>query len=200
MKIPLIFSGPGIEKGRTVQGLTCLNDVTRTLIEYGQGPELPKPYGMSLKGILENDEEIDSERSIISQIGTYGKNKDDIDLPSAMIRKGDYKLVSYHGYDRVSLYNVVEDSLCGNDIGLDSQYDGIKEELLVVLNEKWDGEKAKKLSFEALDNFYVMQKWANATKSPVVEKFYDGIKGELVSNWSMDAKDNYIEKSKAEVV
>jgi choline-sulfatase len=199
-KIPLIFSGPGVEKGRIVEGLTCLNDVTRTLIEYGQGPELPKPYGMSLKDVIEKGEEIDSERSIISQIGTYGKNKDDMDLPSAMIRKGDYKLISYHGYERASLYNLEKDYLCGNDLGLDSQYDKIKDDLLGELNEKWDGEKALRLSLETLDNFSIMKEWANTTKFSLMGKFYDGLRGEIVPNWSMDPKDNYIEKSKAEVV
>jgi choline-sulfatase len=193
VKIPLIFSGPGIEEGRTVEGLACLNDVTRTLIEYGEGPELPKPYGMSLKNVLENKEEIDKDRSIISQIGTYGKNKDDLDLPSAMIRKGEYKLVSYHGYERASLYNVEKDNLCGNDIGRDSNFDEIKDELLNELNEKWDGEKALRLSLEALDNFFVTSKWANTTRSPMMEKFYDGLKKEFLPNWSMDSKDNYIE-------
>lgn len=192
-KIPMIVSGPGIEAGREVDGLVCLNDLTRTFIEYGGGPELPKPYGQSLKGVWEQGERIDPERTIISQIGTYGKNPKDMDLPSAMIRKGDYKLVSYHGYDEPSLFNVTEDSLCVHDLRLNEAYDDVKRELLDELNQNWDGEKALRLSNEAMDNFKIMQQWANITKFPLMERFYNGLTGTITGNWSMNAEDNRIE-------
>ncbi len=193
VKVPLIFSGPGVEKGREIEGLVCLNDVTRTLIDYGTGPELPKPYGQSLRGVLEKGEEIDSNRAIVSQIGTYGKNRFDKDLPAAMIRKGDYKLISYHGYEEVSLYNLKEDFLCGDDLSNLPDHDEIKKELLDELNEVWDGEKALRLSEEAMENFYIMKEWAHKTRFPLMEKFYNGLTNEITDNWSMDSKDNYIE-------
>ncbi len=193
VKIPLIFSGPGIKKDRVVEGLVCLNDVTRTLIDYGTGPELPKPYGQNLREVLEKGAEIDKDRAVVSQIGTYGKNPDDKDLPAAMIRKGDYKLISYHGYDEVSLYNVSEDFLCGKNLANEKGLKDIKEELLNELNKVWDGEKALRLCDEAMDNFHIMQEWAKKTYFPLMEKFYNGLTNNITDNWSMDSKDNYIE-------
>lgn len=192
-KIPMIVSGPGIQKNRVVSELVCLNDLTRTFVEYGQGPELPKPYGQSLKAVWEGKETIDKERSIISQIGTYGKNLNDMDLPSAMIRKGNYKLITYHGYEQVSLYDVSKDLLCGHDLSKDSSYDKIKKELLEELNQSWNGQKALDYSVDAMNNFFIMKEWANKTKFPLMEKFYNGLKNEITSNWSMNPEDNYIE-------
>ncbi|HKL43376.1 MAG TPA: sulfatase-like hydrolase/transferase [Clostridia bacterium] len=193
VRIPMIFSGPGIQKGRTVDGLVCLNDITRTLIEYGGGPELPRPYGISLKSILENNEEVPEGRSIISQIGTYGKNKEDLDLPSAMIIKGDYKLISYFGYERTSLYNMKDDKICSHDLFYDKKQNKKRIELENELDKYWDGEKALELSLNALDNFKVMKEWANITKFPLMGKFYNGLNDEITPNWSMDSKDNRVE-------
>jgi choline-sulfatase len=196
VKIPLIVSGPGIKKGREVNGLVCLNDLTRTFIEYGGGPELDKPYGQSLRNVLENSEEINEDRSIISQIGTYGKNPDDIDLPSAMIRKGDYKLISYHGYDEVSLFNVTDDPLCGNDLRNQERYDNLKISLLTELNEVWDSSEALRLSNQSMVNFNIMHQWARKTKFPLINRFYNGLTNSMTPNWDMDEKNVYIEVTK----
>jgi choline-sulfatase len=192
VKIPMIFSGPDIDKYKVVEEPVCLNDITRTLVDYGGGPELPKAYGMSLRAVLENKGKIDKDRAIISQIGTYGKNKDDVDLPSAMIKKGRYKLISYHGYDRVSLYDTSSDYNCVHDLGLDPEFDEIKKALLEELNEHWDGQEAEDISKENLDNFNIMKAWTNITEFPLIEKFYDGYEGKIIPNWSMNKEDNFL--------
>ena len=189
VKIPMIVSGANIKGGRVVEELTCLNDLTRTFIDYGKGPELQKPYGQSLKNVLEGNGEIDEDRSIISQIGIYGRNPDNCDYPSAMIRKGDYKLISYYGFDEVSLFNLKDDPYCARDLRSDKDYDKLKNELLDELNQFWDGEKAYRRSIEVLNNYLVLVQWGKATKNPIAGKFYNGLTGSIENNWAMDAKD-----------
>ena len=197
VKIPMIVAGPGIEKNRVVSELVCLNDLTRTFVEYGEGPELPKAYGQSLKKVWEGKETIDPERSIISQIGTYGKDLNDMDWPSAMIRKGVYKLISYHGYDKASLYDVTQDPLCGNDLTDNPDYEAIKTEMLDELNQSWDGQKALDYCVESMNNFFIMKEWANKTKFPLMEKFFNGLTGTITDNFRMNPEENYISVKKA---
>jgi len=192
VKVPLIFSGPGIMAGKTIDEPVCLLDATRTIIHYAGGPELPKPYGISLHKTLEEGVRLDPQRSIISQIGTYGKNPQDRDLPSAMIVKGDYKLISYHGFDYPSLFKLTKDPYESNDLGLDPEYANVRLELEEELCEYWDGAKALEICDDGLACFQIQQQWANKTQFKMVYALYNTVTDTLAPAWDMQSENTYV--------
>lgn len=192
VKVPMMFAGPGICEGVVVKEPACLLDLTRTLIEYGGGPELPKPYGMSLMPILHGQTALDPDRSIISHIGTYGKDRRDRDLPSAMIVKGSYKLISYHGYEQPSLFDIAADPKETNDLGADPAYAGVCSALLEELSQTWDGERALQVCDYGMDCFEVQREWSNKTRFKLVNKIYDTVNERFFPGWDMRDIKSYV--------
>jgi choline-sulfatase len=192
VKIPFIVAGPCIGENVIVDEPVCLNDLTRTILEYSGGPELPKPYGMSLRAVLESRGKLDPNRAIISQIGTYGKNPKDRDLPSAMIVKGRYKLISYHGYPRPSLFDLINDPSESSDLGSDCLYDVIAKDLLDELGKQWDGQQALEVCDNGFACFEIQKQWANTTKFKMVNTLYDTVHDKLSPAWDMRGIASYV--------
>ncbi|MDP3387042.1 MAG: sulfatase-like hydrolase/transferase [Eubacteriales bacterium] len=161
VKVPVIISYPkeyGV--GEVIKETTCLADLTETFLEWSGGPKLPSTVGMSLIKALKKEEAIESDRSVISEIGSYPPAGD---KPSAMIKKGKWKLVDFYGYDYPSLFNLEEDPLEINDLGSDQNYATVATQLKDELYRVWDPEKAYLYCNEAFENFKILKKWADTT-------------------------------------
>ncbi len=161
VKVPLIIYNPDSKKqNNIISELTSTLDITQTIIDIADADNLPDAYGISLKNIMEDDGEIPKERSVISQLGGIQSG---FQCPSAMIRKGDYKLISYHNY-KPQLFNVVEDPYEVDNLAEIGEYTKLTEDLITELNKNWDGEFADKFAKKMKPHHDLMTKWAKNTK------------------------------------
>ena len=167
VKVPVIISYPKeYGMGETIDETTCLADLTETFIEWAGGPKLPSTVGRSLVKVLRKEERIESDRSVISEIGSYPPAGD---KPSAMIKKGKWKLVDFYGYDYPSLFNLEEDCEEINDLGSNPDYDDIKKQLTGELYKSWDPQDAYKYCNDAFETFMLQKQWANIKKFEIPE-------------------------------
>jgi len=113
VRVPLVFSGPGVQQGQTVQENVSLIDLFPTLLDYcglclpdGEdldgNPLLPSvtPDAISLLPILEG-KKADPNRLILSEAGIHDYH--------IMLLRNRTKLNYYQGDDSFELYDLDED-------------------------------------------------------------------------------------------
>ena len=140
-RVPAILAWPGAFcPGKRIGGLTSLLDLAPTLIELTGAPALPDMDGESLLDVLTVPEaQIDPQRVVTSYCADMKG-----DLPSAMVRRGPYKLVAHYQHEVQQLYNLEADGREVNDLGADPAYAGLRAELAVTLAD-WDPAAAYEL-------------------------------------------------------
>lgn len=176
VKVPAIFSWKNaIGEDRQLNGLTSLLDLAPTLIEAAKAPKLPQMDGQSLLRHLQTGEEIASDRAVISQLGDI-KGDD----PSAMIRKGKYKLVLHYGYEFPQLFDLEADPAEKHDLASRSEYGQIRDELERELLQYWEPEQAYQELQRALAHFDLIKQWGHLTNVPPLEE------------WRGDVSNNYV--------
>ena len=177
-RVPAIVSWPGHFRENSVEhGLTCLADLTATCIDLAGAPTLPLIYGMSLVKVLEGNATIAADRSIISELGTYPSNKD---RPAAMLRKGDYKLVTYVGYGDVQLFNLKEDPEELQDLGRDAAYSDLVRRMKAELEQQWNGSAVEEFCMRYTEQFKLIRQWANTTHFEMPTRWYPPENGNYV--------------------
>ena len=135
-RVPIILNMPEfIAAGRRVVGLTSMLDLAPTLIELAGAPPLPLMDGQSLLHQLAGDgPAIDEDRAVIAMCGDLKG-----DMPSAMIRKGPWKLVDHYSYDRPQLFHLGNDPGERIDLGTSAEYADVRSALHDELCQVWDG-------------------------------------------------------------
>jgi len=182
VRAPLIFSWKDvIPEGQKIDGLTSLLDLAPTLIEVSGGPELPLMQGESLVPYLKNEQNIHENRVVISQLADIKGDK-----PSAMIRKGPYKLVLHYSYRHPQLFRLDTDPMEENDLACLEEYSEVREELEKELLKHWDPEKAYHDLQQSLSHFQIIKQWGQITNVEPVEE------------WRGDVKQNYLLKESKE--
>lgn len=172
-RVPLIVSWPKhFQQNTQVTDLTSLLDLSATFVDITGGPSLPQGQGISLVDTLHGNAPDTTQRIIHSQVGTYpGK----ADQPSAMVVQGNYKLISYHGFDHVQLFDVSNDPYEETDLSLLPAYATIKQTLLSALAEQWDGQKALDFCNQTQAHFSILQQWSNTTHFPMPQRWESDI-------------------------
>lgn len=174
-RVPAVISWPGrIKKHRRLQALTSLVDIAPTFIDIAGAQPLPHMDGISLLPYLESGEE-PPERSVISILGDIKG-----DNPSAMIRKGDYKLVLHYGYDAPQLFDLKNDPHENNDLGTKAKYRQIISQLSHELAGYWNGEEANEQLRRSKAHYEMLRQWINRIGWTPVEE------------WEKHPEDNYI--------
>jgi len=115
VRVPLVFSGPGVQQGQVVEENVSLLDVFPTLLDYCglRLPELPDvngnplfptltPDAVSLLPVLEGEKNVDPNRLILSESGIHDYH--------IMLLRNRTKLNYYQGDDSFELYHRDEDS------------------------------------------------------------------------------------------
>ena len=134
-RVPAVYSWPGvIPAGHRVTGLTSLLDLAPTLINLCGAPELPVMDGQDIWLQIMGQAEIDPQRVVFALCGDVKG-----DMPSAMARRGPWKLVEHHGYDVPQLFNLDDDPRELNDLGKVAEHEGIRQALRAALEPVWDG-------------------------------------------------------------
>jgi arylsulfatase A-like enzyme len=101
-RIPLIISGPGIEKSKTTDALVSLQDIAATILDFANAKELPQMEARSLRNILVDSNTQKHREFIKSSLHNKNHNWD-------MIFDGSYKYVK-NGNEEI-LHNLNEDPL-----------------------------------------------------------------------------------------
>ena len=174
-RVPLVFCRPGlIRSGRRIEQLTSLLDLGPTLIDYTGAPELPETDGENLLALLKGEAQESSDRIVVSQLGDLKG-----DSPSAMIRKGSWKLVQHHGYKAPQLFNLAEDPGEINDLGGHPHSRSKCEELAAELSRRWDGGQVLDYITRLSPQIELLERWFRLTKP----ESYDQWIGRLENNY-----------------
>ena len=176
VRVPIIFSLPAeIQSGKRIEQITSLLDLGPTLIDLCGGLELPETDGESLLSLLRGEAVESRERTVISQLGDLKG-----DSPSAMIRKGEWKLVSHYGYDHPQLFNLEEDPEEMTDLGGEPQYQTKRTELIDELSRNWNGEQV--LSHISISSLH----------TGLLKQWFEVAEPERKELWVGKAEDNYL--------
>ena len=154
-KVPAVMSWKNhFKEGARIQNLTSLVDLAPTFIELTGAHELPVMDGQSLVKTLTTGEEPD-DKDVISLLGDIKG-----DNPSAMIRRGNYKLLMHYGYD-TQLFDMVADPHENNDIAKDPKYAEVVAELSEELSKWWNAEQANEDLKQAKAHYAILKDWIN---------------------------------------
>ncbi|MFI3287360.1 MAG: sulfatase-like hydrolase/transferase [Rikenellaceae bacterium] len=119
MRVPLILSGPGIERGKEVDALVYLQDVMATALDLVGSEGVDSVDFCSLLPLALGESGAEGRSAVY---GAYtGLQRS--------VRDSEYKMIIYPEYDLVRLYNLVDDPLEMNDLAGDSAYRAKLEEL-----------------------------------------------------------------------
>ena len=176
VNVPLIFSWKGhFRKSRVVEAPVSLLDIAPTLIGICGGKDLPSYDGRNLSDVLYGAES-DPERCIRAElIDIKG------DMPSAMIRKGRFKLIKYCGEDRPLLFDLLSDPEENIDLGDDGAFKDIRVELMEELFSSWNEASALECLRNGIANASLLKDWI-AVANP-------NISGE----WTTDPSVNFLD-------
>ena len=134
MRIPLIFSWPGVVKENLrANGLVELLDLSATLLDYG-GVKIPDYFqGQSLRAGLEGESNCEHIRDSVrcecfdalAAHFTGGNGSF-----ATMYRRGKYKLNVYHGFGVGELYDLENDPWEHDNLWERSEHQALKHELI----------------------------------------------------------------------
>ncbi len=175
-KVPMVFLNEELfEAGKSIKANTSLLDVAPTIIDLAMTPQLPKYDGISLTKYLQGNEVLDEERPIISICSDIKG-----DMPSAMLRKGKFKLIAHAGYEDFQLFDLEKDPNEQIDLGCNDEYKDIIKKLSEELFSFWDSKEAEKQLADSKIHFQLMKDWFNITKPEIIEE------------WRGDSSRNYL--------
>ena len=173
VRVPLLLSWPGvIPDGLTLTELTSHLDLGPTLCDLTGAPELPETDGRNLWPAIAGEEPLDPDRAVVSMLGDVKG-----DAPVAMVRRGPWKLVSFHGYEHVQLFHLEQDPAEQRDLGRDPDCAGVRDELLGELDRVWDSDEAAVQVEQAQRRAQMITKWNRYVPPPPDEEFWRGDSG-----------------------
>lgn len=153
VNIPFIVSYPKVfQKGKVNKSTISLIDLMPTFAEI-IGTKVPEQaQGVSLVNMLKNGEE-DKERVVYSEFrganyNLLGKKRN---VPSRMMRKGNYKFIYTHGVID-QLYNLEEDPNELNNLIFDDKYKTIHQQMYFQTLANWHFQEYEALSVSVNNN------------------------------------------------
>jgi arylsulfatase A-like enzyme len=124
MKVPLIFSGPGIPKGET-DAMTYIHDIYPTICDM-VGADMPEGVdGLSLQGVVEGE-----TKSVRDTIFLAYRDF------QRSVRDERWKLIRYPQINRTQLFDLAADPRETNDLAGDPTYAPQIERLMELLAEE----------------------------------------------------------------
>jgi arylsulfatase A-like enzyme len=121
----LVFSGPGIPKGKRTDAFAYLFDIYPTLCELAGIPVPAEVEGKSLAGVLNG-----RSKGVRDTIFLGYKN-----LQRA-VRRGNWKLIRYPQVDRTQLFDLSKDPHETRDLAADPKHAGKVRELLALMAQQ----------------------------------------------------------------
>jgi arylsulfatase A-like enzyme len=113
IRIPMLVAGPGIAPATTSKQYVGIDDIFPTLMEFAGQKKyktIQKVDGKSIVPFLHDQSKIDSEKVLLWH---YPNNWTNVNLKGiswgTALRKGDWKLIYFHKYKTLELYNLSDD-------------------------------------------------------------------------------------------
>ncbi len=158
VSVPLIARLPGAVPAATVCTAICnLMDIGVTAVDLAGGSKLPQTDGHSLRSLLQGQEDPLRPGETVSEMRTGAGEP-----ASRMLRRGPWKLYKYHDDTPPVLFNLTDDPAELNDLGEDSAYAAVREELMVRLYADWDPEYVERRSGELERDGALISAWGKA--------------------------------------
>lgn len=174
-RVPMMLSWKGhFAAGAHIRGLTSLVDVAPTLLALAGAPALPQYDGVDLSEMLADGREAPVGRAVVSLCGDIKG-----DAPSAMVRRGPYKLVWHAGYEQRQLFDLEADPAELHDLGGLAQYQSVIRSLEQELAGLWEPQRALEELAQAKAHFRLMTRWHELAGMPVIEEWH----GNPADNW-----------------
>ncbi|WJJ95720.1 sulfatase family protein [Algibacter luteus] len=163
VNVPFIVSYPKLFKGNTINNsIVSFIDLMPTLAELINGKTPETAQGVSLLDVLTKGEEL-KDRVVYSEFrgGDYKLLPGARNVPSRMMRKGDYKFVYTHGIID-QLYNIKTDPDELNNLIFDDNYKTIYQDMYFQTLAGWQFQeyapiavflKKKKIKWQKSDAF-----------------------------------------------
>ncbi len=108
IKVPMLFAGDGIAKGHIVKSPSSILDLGPTLWGLAGTKKLPQTDGVDLGEYLHGKQEIDEKRVIFSELLDGFRAMGDTYHYGRMVVKGNYKYISYDGYEKQDMLFDIE--------------------------------------------------------------------------------------------
>ena len=134
IRVPMIFAGPGIPKGKKWQGHAYLRDLFPTLLELAHLPPVGCD-GKSQVPVLHG--QVPSMYDF-----TVGYFRDS----QRMIRTNQWKLIDYPLVSKTQLFDLKNDPLEQHDLSTAAEYDELKTRLSAQLNQWLELQRTKQTS------------------------------------------------------
>lgn len=170
VNIPLIISYPKLFKqGVKINSLVSLIDIYPTMCELA-GIEIPKTVqGKSLVGALTHEEEL-KNRVVYSEFrgGDYQLLPGATNVPSRMLRTGDFKFVYTHGIVH-QLYNLKDDPNELENLALSNRHDDLVRKLYFKTVADWRFQKYYPIEAKVTGN---LLKWSPGKNAASYSIFY----------------------------
>lgn len=165
--VPLIASWPGhFPAGHVVDEPVSLIDLAPTLAALGGGPPLPHATGRVLLPLLRGEPAPAGAATWPREVyaenvpgGPGGRLP-----PARMVRRGRWKLVHHHGFERPQLFDLHDDPHEVNDLGADPACAEVRAELLDLALKGWDGAWVQAMSRRHGEEAAYIGRWAQAAK------------------------------------
>ncbi|HID06709.1 MAG TPA: hypothetical protein EYP10_06135 [Armatimonadetes bacterium] len=159
--VPLIFAGAHLPKGIVCERVVSLLDVTATVIDIADAPPLPHSLGRSLVPLLcESPNGVDWEDVAFAELCTF------TDPFMRMVRRGDWKLVYFDGYERPQLFNLRDDPNEFNDLATDESYSDVVCELLGEVLHDWHPQCIRKTIEQRRERIALLREWCKRVQPP----------------------------------
>jgi choline-sulfatase len=160
VSVPLIASLPGVlPEGETSDVICNLMDLGPTGLDMAGGEPMPAVDGRSLWPVLLGEPNLEQHSE------TYSEHLGAMDaVPSCMIRRGPWKLYKYHDHSPVVLYNLKEDPNEMADLGMDSRYEAVRDDLLDRLYKRWNPADILKESALLDRDMRLLARWGKAVQ------------------------------------
>lgn len=154
--VPIIFTGAGVEgNGRHIHQPVSLLDLAPTLIQLAGGPPLPEMHGQDLLPLIRGQAKENPERAVVSLHIDRGENY------TAMVRRGDWKLVEYLGYSHPQLFNLIDDPAEQNDLGKMPEHKTLIDSLSKEIAPYWNGAHVKEIYEKQQAHHDILRAWGS---------------------------------------
>ena len=140
IKVPLIMRYPErFSTGSCCKTPVSLIDLFPTITDLAEVEPYPEAEGISLISLLEGKEKaINEDKVIFAEYASFG-----LDQPTAMIRKGKFKLIYAYKYKPV-LYNLEDDPHEINDLANAPDYSVVLKDMEKELFLRWNPKETRK--------------------------------------------------------
>lgn len=164
--VPMIFAGDQIKAGAVCHTPVSLMDIGMTLCELADTDRLYGADGRSLAGLLNGGEDL--ERAVFSECM---EALDEGFSPGIMVRKRNYKLITYFGDEEEQLlFDIEKDP--GETHNLIHEEKEIAEELFEEVRKIWNPKQIISDHTERTEHIKLLIKWGKAVHPEEKERWH----------------------------